>query len=372
MTMTTTLTDRAQTADAERARELIEYCYDKEWTDGLPVVPVTQPLLEEFLASVDRDPDEVLFAIAHLNRRLTVRLAAVNAAMAGCRPDYFGVVVAAWEAIAQEPHPARGIWQSTTGTAPLLVVNGPIRDRIGLNSRGNVFGSGFRANATIGRAIRLGCINVFGLHPHKLDQATQGTPAKYSACIAENQEQSPWEPLHVEHGFDASDDVVSAFVIRSVIHIEARHTQVPEQLALDFIDTIARTGALIHEYTSALLVLTPEHADVLARAGWSKQDLRQYVFDNAVRRREDLVAVGKDALSHKTRWRLPGTHPDSMPDSASASAQPEIAPSLHNPTSVQIMVAGADNAGVSAVVEIFTLNPPREIPLSLSRIGAGA
>lgn len=367
--MTTTLTDQTPTVDADRVRDLVEYCYGREWTDGLPVVPVTETLLADFLATVDRDPDEVLFTISHLNRSLTVRLAAINAAMAGCRADYFPVVVAAWEAIAQEPHPARGIWQSTTGTAPFLVVNGPIRDRIELNSTGNIFGSGFRANATIGRAIRLGCINVFGLHPHKLDQATQGTPAKYSSCIAENEEQSPWEPLHVEHGFDASDSVVTAFVIRSVIHIEARHTQVPEELARDFIDTIVRTGALIHEYTSTLLVLNPEHADVFARAGWSKQDLRDYVYENAVRRREDLVAVGKDALSHKTRWRLPGTHPDSMPDSASATDTPDVVRALHNPTSVQIMVAGADNAGVSAVVEIFTLNPPREIPLSLSKIG---
>ncbi|MBU4464355.1 MAG: hypothetical protein KKH75_00765, partial [Actinobacteria bacterium] len=337
-----------------------------------PVVPVTESLMEEFLATVDRDPEEVLFSITHLNRHLTVRLAAINAAMAGCRSDYFPVVVAAWEAIAKEPHPARGIWQSTTGTAPLLVVNGPVRERIGLNSRGNIFGSGFRANATIGRSIRLGCINVFGLHPHKLDQATQGTPAKYSACIAENEEQSPWPALHTEHGFEASDDVVTAFVIRSVIHIEARHTQSPEQLAWDFTDTIARTGALIHEYTSALLVLTPEHASVFASAGWSKDDLRAFVYENAVRSRDELVAVGKDALSHKTRWRLSTSHPDSMPDSASQTDAPDTVRVLSSPPSIQIMVAGADNAGVSAIVEIFTLNPPREEPYSHEKIGASS
>lgn len=363
-------TESRTSVDAAAVREIVEHYFDKEWTDGLPVVPVTESLMDEFLATVDRDPEDVLFSIAHLNRHLTVRLAAINAAMAGCRSEYFPVVVAAWEAIAKEPHPARGIWQSTTGTAPLLVVNGPVRERIGLNSRGNIFGSGFRANATIGRAIRLGCINVFGLHPHKLDQATQGTPAKYSACIAENEEQSPWPALHTEHGFDASDDVVTAFVIRSVIHIEARHTQTPEQLALDFTDTIARTGALIHEYTSALLVLTPEHANVFASAGWSKDDLRAFVYENAVRSRDELVAVGKDALSHKTRWRLAKSHPDSMPDSASQTDAPDAVRALSNPTSIQIMVAGADNAGVSAIVEIFTLNPPRVHPYSHEKIGA--
>jgi hypothetical protein len=371
--MSTTALDQvaAPEVDADRIREAMEYYWAKEWTDGLPVVPVTESYLNQFLAVVDRDPEEVLFTITHLNRHLTVRLAAINAALAGCLPEYFPVVLAAWEAIAKEPHPARGIWQSTTGTAPFLVVNGPIRNEIDLNSQGNIFGSGFRANATIGRAIRLGCINVFGLHPHKLDQATQGTPAKYSACIAENEEESPWPALHTEYGFDASDSVVTAYVIRSVMHIEARHTMEPEQLALDFVDSICRTGALIHEYTSALLVIVPEHAQVFASAGWSKDDLRDYVFEHAVRRRSELVAVGKDALSHKTRWRLSSEHPDSMPDTASTTTdEPDVVRVLSHPSSIQIMVAGANNAGVSAVVEIFTLNPPRENPFSYSQIGA--
>jgi len=359
----------APRVDERQVLEILEHYWDKEWTDGLPVVPVTESYLAEFLATVERDPEEVLFTIPHLNRHLTVRLAAINAAMAGCRPEYFPVVVAAWEGVAKEPHPARGIWQSTTGTAPFLVVNGPVRNELEINSQGNIFGSGFRANATIGRAIRLACINVFGLHPHKLDQATQGTPAKYTSVIAENEEQSPWPPLHTESGYDASDSVVSTFVIRSVIHIEARHSMEPEQLALDFVDTICRTGALIHEYTSALLVLSPEHAELFANAGWSKDDLREFVFQHAVRRRSALAAVGKDALSHKSRWRLPAAHPDSMPDSASDTAKPNDVRLLRYPTSVQIMVAGANNAGVSAVVEVFTLNPPRETPFSTSRIG---
>jgi hypothetical protein len=355
--------------DADQVRAVLEHYFDMEWTDGLPVIPVTESSLQAFLATVDRDPAEVLFTIGHLNRSLTVRTAAINAALAGCKPEYFPVVLAAWEAIAKEPHPARGIWQSTTGTAPFLVVNGPVREQLGINSRGNIFGSGFRANATIGRAIRLGCINVFGLHPHKLDQATQGNPSKVTAVIGENEEQSPWEPFHVEQGFAPGDNVATMFVIRSVVHIEARHTMVPEQLALDFVDTIARSGALIHEYTSTLLVLTPEHAELFANAGWSKNDLRDFIFANATRSRAELAAVGKDALSTKSRWRLAAGHPDATPDTASSTDTPDVVRVLSHPTSVQIVVAGADNAGVSAVVEVFTLNPPRPIPYSSSRIG---
>ncbi len=273
--------------------------------------------------------------------------------MAGCLPEYFPVVLAAWDAFADEPYPVRGIWQSTTGTAPLLIVNGPVRARIGLNSTGNVFGSGFRANATIGRAIRLTAINVFGLRPHLLDQATQGTLAKYSACIAENEEQSPWSPLHVEHGLDPAESAVTAMVIRSCVHIEARHTQVPEQLALDIAGTIARTGALVHETSSALVVLGPEHAHLFAAAGWSKDDVRQYIYDHAVHTRAELAAVGKDAISRHTRWRLPASHPDAMPDRASGSERPDLVPALNSPAAVLLAVAGASNAGVSAVIETF-------------------
>lgn len=341
--------------DAGAVRNLLEHYDAQGWTDGLPVVPATESIVAEFLASTPRSPDDVLFTIPHLNKTITVRLAAINAALAGCRPEYFPVVVAAWLAIAKEPHPRNGIWQSTTGSAPLTVVNGPVRTRLGINSQGNLFGSGHRANATIGRAIRLGLINVFGLRPHGLDQATQGTPAKYSLCIAENEEASPWSPLHTEYGFAPDQDVVSMFVIRSVIHIEARQTMRPEQLALDFVDTLRRTGSLIHEYTNALLVLSPEHAHLFASAGWSKEDLRDFVYDKAVLAREVLSSVGKDAISTQTQWRLGASHPDARGDMASTSATPDRVPVLAAPSSVQIMVGGANNAGVSAIVEILGL-----------------
>src|SRR6185436_1892249 len=167
------------------------------------------------------------------------------------------------------------------------------------------FGSGFRPNATIGRALRLTAINFFGLRPHHLDQATQATPARYTACIGENEEDSPWPGLHVDHGFAASDSTVTAMSVRSVIHVEARHTTVPEHLGLDLADTLSRTGALVHETISGCLVLGPEHAHVFARAGWSKSDVRRYVYEHAARTREELAAVGKDAISRSTRWRLP-------------------------------------------------------------------
>ncbi len=363
--MTAAVGEDAPLADPAEVRRAMEYYADRDWTDGLPVVPVTESYLAEFLAQTSRDPDEVVFSMPHLNRRCTVRLAAINAGLAGCRPEYFPVVLAAWESLNAEGYATRGIWQSTTGTAPFLIVNGPVRRRIGLNAAGNVFGSGFRANATIGRAIRLTAINAFGLRPHQLDQATQGTPAKYTACIAENEEESPWPPLHADHGLDPSDSAVTTMVIRSCVHIEARHTTVPEQLALDIAGTISRTGALIHETISALVVLGPEHAQLLARAGWSKAGLSRFIYDHAVRSRAELAAVGKDAIARQTRWRMPADHPDAMPDQAAADGQPDRVRVLNSAEAVLVVVAGANNAGVSAVVETFG---PRGGPPAVVRV----
>jgi hypothetical protein len=345
--------DDAPLADPAEIRRAMEYYAERGWTDGLPVVPVTESYLADFLATTSRDPADVLLDMPQLNRRCTVRLAAINAALAGCRPEYFPVVLAAWESLNQEGYAPRGIWQSTTGTAPLLIVNGPVRGRIGLNSAGNVFGSGFRANATIGRAIRLGAINAFGLRPHQLDQATQGTPAKYTACIAENEEQSPWPPLHAQFGLEPADSAVTAMTIRSSVHIEARHTTVPEQLALDIATTASRTGALVHETVSSLVVLSPEHARLFARAGWDKGRLSEFIYDHAVRSRAELAAAGKDAIARQTRWRLPGDHPDAIPDQVQSSGNPGPVHVLTAPSAVLVIVAGANNAGVSAVVETF-------------------
>jgi hypothetical protein len=339
-------------ADAAEVRRAMEYYADKGWTDGLPVVPVTESYLKEFLAVTSRDPAEVLIPMPHLNKALTVRLAAINAALAGCRPEYFPVVLAAWDAFRADGMVTRSIWQSTTGTAPFVVVNGPVRTRIGLNCKGNVFGSGFRANATIGRAIRLGAINGLGLRPHVLDQATQGTPAKYVCCIGENEEDSPWPPLHADHGFGPGDSAVAATVIRSVLHVEARHSTAPEQLAHDFADSLCRTAALVRPAAAGYIVLNPEHARLCDRHGWSKADLSRAIYELGVKRYGELRRAGKEAIAAGTNWRLPAGHPDALPHTVLPDEEPVRL--IAGPEAVHIVVAGAPNAGVSSIVETFT------------------
>ncbi|MGK5172167.1 hypothetical protein [Geodermatophilus sp. CPCC 205761] len=335
--------------DTQRA---IEHCYAKGWTDGLPVVPCDAEALEVVLARVDRDPGEVLFEMPQINRAVTVRLAAVNAVMAGCLPEYFPVLVAAWDSLREEGYAGKGIWQSTTGTASLLLVNGPVRTQLGVNCAGNLFGPGFRANATIGRAVRLTAINALGLRPHELDQATQGTPAKYTACIGENEEESPWAPLHVDHGLAPEDSAVTAMTMRSTLHIEARHTGVPEQLLTDVAGSLARTGALLHQTVSACVVLGPEHAHLLADAGWSKRDVSRFLHEQSFVPREVLDRAGKGAVSAKSHWRVARDHPDAVVDAGPDPARDGIS-AMTSPEAVLVVVAGASNSGVSAIVETF-------------------
>src|SRR5437868_3871478 len=202
------------------ARELVEYCYSQGWTDGLPVVPPIQEFVDEFLAQTNRDPDEVLMVQEHLDRSCSVRHAAVNAVMAGCRPEYFPVVLAAMDGLDASGIARGGLLQSTTGQAEIIVINGPMRAELGFNSTGNIFGPGDRVNATVGRALRLIVMNVLGIRPHEFDQSTQGTATKYFCCIAENEEDSPWEPLHVDRGFAPSDSTVTVQMVRSDVYVE--------------------------------------------------------------------------------------------------------------------------------------------------------
>lgn len=339
----------ATSSNVDTAQQMIESAFAAGWTDGLPTVPCSPRLLAEFLERTSRDPEEVVMRMTHLNRQCTVREAAVNAIMAGCLPEYFPVVLAALDSLEALGVGPSALWQSTTGTAPFIIVNGPIRNELQINSQGNIFGSGFRANATIGRTIRLITLNVFMLRPHLLDQATQASPAKYTCCIAENEEASPWPAFHEEFGFAANDSTVATMLIRGTLYMESRQTSNPEQLANDFVDSIVRTGRILGDGGTTCLVLSPEHARVFGDANWSKADIRSYIFDHATRTIPELNHVGKGAISRRTRWRVPQDHPDAiLPEDPS---QPH--PVLKNVDAIDILVAGADNAGVSTIVENF-------------------
>jgi hypothetical protein len=328
------------------AREVIEYCYAQDWTDGLPVVPPIQEFVDEFLAQTDRDPNEVLIVQEHLNRSCNVREAAINAVMAGCRADYFPVVLAVMDSLHASGITRTGLMQSTTGQAEIIVVNGPLRQTLGFNSTNNIFGPGDRANATVGRALRLIVMNVLGIRPHEFDQSTQGTSAKYVCCIAENEEESPWEPLHVERGFPSEVSTVTAQMIRSDVYVEHRSTQVPEEILMTIADSMSYGGAVTQVTDTrndlgAVIVMGPEHAQLIAARGWSKQDCKAFLFEKFGKRKSDLRAMGK-------------LHP-------SFESEPEDAfiPHGSSVNNLMLVVAGAANGGVSTVCPSITMG--REI-----------
>jgi hypothetical protein len=265
-----------------------------------------------------------------------VEQAAVNAALAGCRPEYFPVVLAAWDALGRDRAVTGGGWQSTSGPAPLIIVNGPIRHELGINCTGGVLGPGFRANATIARAIGLVVRNVFGIRPQELEQATQGVPGRWSLCIGENEEASPWEPLCAEVGLSPGTNAVCATLLRTCEFVDNRTSTEAEELLTDFADTISRTGAAIPPFSTAGLILGVEHAELLASKGFSRRDVQEWLYEHCVRSHEDLDRAGK-GLGGRT-GRGVDEHGMHM---------------LPGAEQVLIVVAGARNAAMSMVVRPF-------------------
>jgi hypothetical protein len=337
--------------DPDAAQAAIEYCFDQGWSDGLPLVPASRPLVEKFLAAAGRSPDEIIGRLPQLDRTVTVELAAINAAMAGCLPEYFPVVLAAWDALMRERSTTGGGWQSTSGPAPLIVVNGPVRTELGLNATGGVFGPGFRPNATIPRAIGLMVRNAYGIHPHELEQATQGLPGRWSICLAENEEESPWPPVSSEAGLPADASAVTATLLRTCEFVDNRHTANAEQLLADFADTIGRSGAWIFRYAGAGIVFCPEHAQLLASAGFDRAAVRSWLAERSGRSTAELAGTGKDACD-ANGVRLPGADGAPGQHGEGEGDFQRVLPSA-DPQHLLLAVAGARNAGISMVVRLF-------------------
>jgi hypothetical protein len=345
--------------DPDIAQAAIEYCYDQGWSDGLPVVPASRPLVDAFLAQTRRAPDEVIGRNKQVDRECTVELAAINAAMAGCRPEYFPVVLAAWEALTRDRAAGGGGWQSTSGPAPLIVVNGPVRSQLGFNSTGGVFGPGFRPNATVARAVGLIVRNAYGILPHVLEQATQGLPGRWSICFGENEEESPWPPLAVSAGQPEATSAVSAMLLRTCEFVDNRHTQDPEQVLWDVADTISRTGSLIFRDTSAGVVFGPEHAQLLAKGGYSRADVQVWLVEHCGRTRADLRRAGKDGVGDNGV-----RHATDPADSTDPTAGDDaFEPILPSPQHVPVLVAGSRNAAMSMVVRVFGIWSGQAVPV---------
>ncbi len=263
------------------AYDALDLFYQRGWTDGLPIIPPTDDLVSAMMAYSDRSPDDIVGVIKPRDGKATVEKVAVNAVMAGCRPEYFPVVLAAVEAVAEPAFNLYTIQATTNPIAPLVLVNGPIAKELDMNWSFNAFGQGRRSNATIGRALRLVMMNIGGGIPGAIDKAIHGLPHKYTFCAAENEAESPWPSLAEERGAPKGSSAVTVIGVLSAQNwvTWASSPGVILSTAANAMSAMG-TNNTFHGGPS-LLVLNPGHAQILAKAGYSKDDVKRFMFTNA-------------------------------------------------------------------------------------------
>jgi hypothetical protein len=257
--------------------EVNHFFYRRGWTDGLPVIPPTEEAVAEMLTGTDLPPDHVVGKIIPRLGMATVEKIAVNAVMAGALPTAMPLLIAGVEAIL-DPRSAFGTWQVSTGSwAPFWIVNGPLRHDLNINSGSGALSPGNIANATIGRAMQLIIKNIGAARPGIEDMGVIGNPGKYTMVIAENEEDSPWEPLHVEHGFKKGESTVTLMFCNSINHLFAYGSDAKGILSTAIYNVKPARSV---EWLSCFLIIPP-HAQILAREGWGKKEIKAFISENA-------------------------------------------------------------------------------------------
>lgn len=258
------------------------YFHREGMTDGLPIVPPTREAVDGMLGYTDLGPQDVIAVLPPFKGQATVEKIAVNAVMAGCLPQYFPVVLTAVAALAEEAYNLYGVLATTHPCSNLVMVNGPIAAELEINGGYNALGQGWRANASIGRAVRLVMINIAGARPGVLDRATQGTPAKFAYCFAENEARNPWEPFHVERGFDAQTSTVTVLGAEGPHNINDHGSTSAEEI----LTTVAGTMAILGSNNAfgtgePMVILGPEHAATIAADGFNKAQIKSWLYENS-------------------------------------------------------------------------------------------
>jgi hypothetical protein len=282
------------------ALEVNEFYQQRGWTDGLPIVPPTAASVLACLQAAGMAPEDIVGVERVRQRPITAEKAAINAVMAGCLPAYMPVVVASLRAMCQERFNLHGSGASTGGSAPFIVVNGPVRTAIGMNATHNVLGHGNRANATIGRAVRLVLINVLGSIPGQLDRSTLGHPGKFTFCIAEDEDDSPWIPLAQERGIPAGTSAVTALACEAPRQVMNEWTHAPEEILETFAAEMRHNMLTYSVWSGSYVLVIPKQLrEILGAAGWQKHDIREYIYRSARVFRRDWATVGKANIVHR-------------------------------------------------------------------------
>jgi len=270
-----------------------EFFLEKAWSDGLPVVTPTEARVARMLTGARRDPDEPVGAIPPAMEPATVRTVAIHALMAGCKPEYLPVVLGAIRLMLREEFNLNGVQGTMHGVAPLMIVNGPYARKIGLHGGNGCFGPGFRANASIGRAIRLMLLNLGGGIAGVGSATVFATPLRYTACLTENVERSPWETLAVSRGYGEDENVITCAMVESPRLCYDDASQDPQRLLTGIADSMAGLSSWnMHVRSDMLVAMSPEQASICASAGLSRADVHRMLMGMAGRTVRDLKRGG--------------------------------------------------------------------------------
>ncbi|AZG10732.1 thioredoxin [Pigmentiphaga sp. H8] len=281
---------QARRIEVDHWDDPVERCYDRGWSDGLPVVPPTDARILRMLSGTSRRPDEIVGLVPPNLAPCSVEKVAINAVLAGCKPEYMPVLLAALETALEPVFTMHGLLCTTCFSGPIVVVNGPIAKRIGMNWGINALGQGNRANATIGRALQLIIRNVGGGIPGELDRSTLGGPGKYTFCFAEDETDPSWEPLSVARGIAPGKSAVTLFQGDGIQGFIDQRSRTPEELTRSFASALVAVGhPKLAQFTNAMLVLSAEHYEIYRKAGWDRQRITAELHAACVRPAEDLV-----------------------------------------------------------------------------------
>ena len=296
-------------------------CARRNWSDGLPLIPPTVERVAHMLAGSTRARDEIVAQVAPGFGAASVERIAINAVMAGCRPEYLPVLLAAVEAVTDARFNLQGIQATTNSATPWIILNGPLAATLGVNGGLNCLGQGNRANATLGRALRLVLQNIGGALPGGMDRATHGQPGKYTFCCAENETANPWSPLHVERGFGAHENVVTVIGAAGTLNMNSHSKDAADLLRVLAASLIYPTGNDYHFAGEPWVILSPEHADVLKRGGLSKDDVKRAIWEQSKMPADQFALKDFERARHARGAELGGLSADTRVPIASAPAQ---------------------------------------------------
>lgn len=317
--------------DVEDFAAAQEFYHSRGWTDGLPVVPPTEAAVEACLEWAGMTPDQLLGIEPVRAQPITAEKLAINAVMAGCLPTHFPVVATAWQAAMKDEFLLHGTTSSTGGCAVLVIINGPIRLEIGANPTFNVLGNADRATSVIGRAMRLALINLLDVRPGGIDRSTLGHPGKFSYCVAEDEEDTTWEPLSVVRGMPKGASCVTVMAALAPRQIMNEWTTDPKEILETFAAEMRVNQLTYSIYGGNYVVVIPKQLrDHIQAAGWTKHDIADFLYERARVRRGDWATVGKGSI---------------VRDRAS-----KVHPALQSPEDLLVVAAGGPAGGFGAII----------------------